>query len=182
MDLSDLDACIIALKNEEKRQAFKFDFYTFSKLMDSVLPNKAAMPFLEDLKRLGKINVGATNLYGDERLDVTGAGAKVRKMIEDHLFSVGIDPKIPPVDLLSQEYKEHAKNCGSSRSKAYAVEGAIRKHIEILTDEDPFTRSDYLARGDYQESGGQMDELANCCSISGTRLSVTMRRFPAKSV
>ena len=93
MDLGDLDACIIALKNEEKRQAFKFDFYTFSKLMDSVLPNKAAMPFLEDLKRLGKINVGATNLYGDERLDVTGAGAKVRKLIEDHLYSVGIDPK-----------------------------------------------------------------------------------------
>ena len=47
------------------------------------------------------------------------ASAKVRKLIEDHLYSVGIDPENTAGRLLSQEYKEHAKSHGSSRSRYY---------------------------------------------------------------
>ena len=87
--------------------------------------------------QLGKISVGARNLYGDEQLDIAGAGEKVRKLIEEHVYSTGIDPKIPPVDLLAADYEEQLNQHKSPRSKASEIEYAIRQHIKINAEEDP---------------------------------------------
>ena len=137
LDLDNLDECIMLLKNEIKRQTFQTDFHTFSKQMDIILPDSAAIPFLKDLKRLGKISVGARNLYRDDQLDISGAGEKVRKLIEEHVYSTGIDPKIPPVDLLAVDYKEKLNQHKSSRSKASEIEHAIKHHIKISLEDDP---------------------------------------------
>jgi len=137
MDLDDLDACILSLEDEVKRQTFQTDFRIFARQMDIVLPDAAASPFLNDLKRLGKISVGARNRYRDEQLDIAGAGEKVRELIEEHVYSTGVDPKIPPVDLLAANYKEVLNEHKSSRSKASEIENAIRHHIKISIDEDP---------------------------------------------
>ena len=125
------------LKMKIKRQTFQTDFHTFSKQMDIILPDSAATPFLKDLKRLGKISVGARNLYRDDQLDISGAGEKVRKLIEEHVYSTGIDPKIPPVDLLATDYKEKLNQHKSSRSKASEIEHAIKHHIKINLEDDP---------------------------------------------
>ncbi|MDA7825937.1 type I restriction endonuclease subunit R [Porticoccaceae bacterium] len=137
MDLDDLDACILALKDDVKRQSFQTDFKIFAKQMDIILPDSAATPFIRDLRRLGKISVGARNLYRDEELDIAGAGEKVRELIEEHVRSTGIDPKIPPVDLLAGNYEEVLNGHKSSRSKASEIENAIKHHIKINIDDDP---------------------------------------------
>jgi type I restriction enzyme R subunit len=137
MDLNDEDECILSLKDEEKRQIFQVDFQRFSKQMDIVLPDPSANPYLSDLKRLGKISIGARNLYRDEQLDITGAGEKVRQLIEEHVYSTGIDPKIPPVDLLAKNFKEKINHHKSSRAKASEIEHAIKHHIKINLEEDP---------------------------------------------
>ena len=137
LDLDDPDECIMSLENEVKRQTFQTDFQTFSKQMDIILPDSAATPFLKDLKRLGKISVGARNLYRDDQLDISSAGEKVRKLIEEHVYSTGIDPKIPPVDLLAVDYKEKLNQHKSSRSKASEIEHAIKHHIKINLEDDP---------------------------------------------
>jgi len=137
LDLDDFDACILSLKDEVKRQSFQTDFNVFAKQMDIILPDPAATPFLKDLKRLGKISVGARNLYRDEQLDIAGAGEKVRLLIEEHVYSTGVDPKIPPVDLLAGNYKEVLNKHKSSRSKASEIENAIKHHIRVNVEEDP---------------------------------------------
>ncbi len=137
MDLNDEDECILSLKDEEKRQIFQVDFQRFSKQMDIVLPDPSANPYLSDLKRLGKISIGARNLYRDEQLDITGAGEKVRQLIEEHVYSTGIDPKIPPVDLLAKNFKEKINHHKTSRAKASEIEHAIKHHIKINLEEDP---------------------------------------------
>ena len=63
-------------------------------------------PFIRDRRLLGKISVCARKLYRDEQLDIACAGEKVRELIEEHVYSTGIDPKIPPVDLLAGNYEE----------------------------------------------------------------------------
>ena len=137
LDLDDLDACILALKDEVKRQSFQTDFQIFAKQMDIVLPDPSANPFIKDLRRLGKISIGARNLYRDEQLDIAGVGEKVRELIEEHVFSTGIDPKIPPVDLLSGNYEEVLNSHKSSKSKASEIENAIKHHIKINIENDP---------------------------------------------
>ena len=137
LDLDDLDACILALEDEVKRQSFQTDFQIFAKQMDIILPDPSANSYIRDLRRLGKISVGARNLYRDEQLDIAGAGEKVRELIEEHVYSTGIDPKIPPVDLLAGNYEEVLNGHKSSRSKASEIENAIKHHIKINIDDDP---------------------------------------------
>ena len=137
MDLDDLDTCILSLDGEVKRQAFQTDFRIFSRQLDIILPDPSATPFRDDLKKLGKISIGARNLYRDEQLDIAGAGEKVRELIEEHVYSTGIDPKIPPVDLLSGDYKEQLNRHKLPRARAFEILNAIKHHIKINIDEDP---------------------------------------------
>jgi type I restriction enzyme R subunit len=78
------------------------------------------------------------NRYKDETLDLKWAGAKVRKLIDKHVQSFGIDPKVPPVKLLSPDFpKEIDKYTGTPRSKASEMEHAIRHHIKVNLEKDP---------------------------------------------
>lgn len=135
-DIDDLDACILALKDEDKRQHFEIDFKKFARQMDIIMPDASARPFLPDLKALGKINQGARNLYRDAQLDLAGVGEKVRALIEEHIRATGVDPKIPPMELLASDYKQKLQAHHSDESKASEIEYAIKHHIDINLGED----------------------------------------------
>jgi len=137
VDLNDLDASIHVLRDDTKRQSFQTDFNKFSRQLDIILPDPLATKFLGDLKKLGKIAIGARNLYRDEQLDINGVGEKVRELIEEHIYATGVDPKIPPIDLLAPDYKEKLNEHKTSQSKASEIGNAIKHHININLDEDP---------------------------------------------
>lgn len=75
----------------------------------------------------------------DDSLDLSDAGAKVKALINEHLIDLGINPKIPPVELLSPDFLAHVrKHAGGDReAKASEMEHAIRKHCTVHFDEDP---------------------------------------------
>jgi len=137
VDATDIDVCILVLKDESIRQQFEIDFRKFGKQMDIIMPDVAAQPYLNDLKLLGKINHGARNLYRDSQLNISGVGEKVRKLIDEHIYSTGVDPKIPPVDLLSGDFKEKLNDHKSGKAKASEIEHAIKHHITVNIDDDP---------------------------------------------
>ena len=161
LDLDDFYACILSFKDEVKRQTFQTDFRIFSRQLDIILPDPAATPFLHDLKRLGKISVGARNLYRYEQPDITEAGEKVRELIEEHVYSTGVDPKIPPIDLLAGNYKEQLNQYKSPRAKAAELENAIKHHIKINIDEDPeyYRKLSERLEEIIREQGEKWDEL-----------------------
>ena len=150
LNLNDLDSCILSLNKDIKRKKFQTDFQIFSRQLDIILPDKAATPFLQDLRLLGKIAIGSRNLYRDEQLNISAAGEKVRELIEEHVYSIGINPKIPPIDLLAENYKEILNQHKSSHSMASEVENAIKYHIKINKDEDP----EY-----YQNLSNQLEDI-----------------------
>jgi type I restriction enzyme, R subunit len=137
VDVSDTEACIDILKDEEIRQQFEIDFRKFAQSMDVVMPDPASRPYLSDLKKLGKICIGARNRYRDTQLSIEGAGAKVRQLIEEHLYATGVDPKIPPIDLLAANFKEHISAIKTPKAKASEIEHAIKAHISVKIDDDP---------------------------------------------
>jgi type I restriction system adenine methylase HsdM len=96
MDATDMDACVLSLEDEDKRQQFEIDFKKFAKQPDIIMPAPAARPYLADLRFLGKVNHGARNRYRDSQLDLAGVGEKVRRLIDEHIRATGVDPKIPP--------------------------------------------------------------------------------------
>ncbi|MGS0827728.1 type I restriction endonuclease subunit R [Shewanella sp. 0m-8] len=133
----DIDECVLLLKDEAVRAQFDMAFKQFAKQLNVILPDAAAAPFIPDMKLLGKIHNASKTLYRDAGLDMREVGEKVRQLVDEHILSTGVDPKIPPVDLLAANFKESIKPTKSDESKASEIESAIKHHITINLDEDP---------------------------------------------
>ncbi len=135
--LDDTEACIEALGSEKLRAEFAVKLKAFLASLDMVLPRPEGLPYSGDAKRLGYIYARARNRYKDTPVLGKDVGAKVRKLIDDHVISLGIDPKIPPIQLTDAEFDTHVARAASDRAKASEMEHAIRSHIRKHTDEDP---------------------------------------------
>ncbi len=135
--LEDTEACVEALGNEKLRAEFAVKLKAFLGSLDTVLPRPEGLPYSGDAKRLAYIYARARNRYKDTPVLGKDVGAKVRKLIDDHVISLGIDPKIPPIQLTDAEFDTHLARAANDRAKASEMEHAIRSHIRKHIDEDP---------------------------------------------
>jgi type I restriction enzyme R subunit len=109
----------------------------FMQSLDIILPNAAANPYKIPARRFGYILARVKQRYKDDSLNLSGAGEKVRQLIDEHLISLGINPKIPPVELLSPNFLTEVEKHRTSKAKASEMEHAIRKYTHVRFDEDP---------------------------------------------
>ncbi|AIU67632.1 type I restriction endonuclease subunit R [Vibrio coralliilyticus] len=137
IDSDDIDEYVIALKDETTRAQFDVAFKLFAKQLNVILPDASAAPFIPDMKLLGKVHNASRTMYRDAGLDMREIGEKVRQLVDEHILSTGVDPKIPPVDLLAANFKDTIKPNKSDESKASEIESAIKHHITINLDDDP---------------------------------------------
>jgi type I restriction enzyme R subunit len=139
--------------------------------MDIVLPNSAANQYKIPVKRFGYILAKVKERYKDDTLNISGAGEKVRKLIDEHLMSLGINPKIPPVELLSPRFIQELEKNRSSKSKASEMEHAIRKHCKVKFDEDPafYAKLSEKLEALIQQYKDNWDQLYQNCSSSVVR-------------
>ena len=107
--------------------------------MDIILPHPSAQPYRVPAKRFGYLLQVTKERYKDTSLDLGSAGEKVKALINAHLISLGINPKVEPVELLAEDFLEKlAAHAGkNSEAKASEMEHAIRKHCTVHYDEDP---------------------------------------------
>ena len=135
--LEDTEACVEALGSEKLRAEFAVKLKAFLGSLDTVLPRPEGLPYTKDAKKLAYIYARARNRYKDTPVLGKDVGAKVRKLIDDHVISLGIDPKIPPIQLTDAHFDKHVARTANDRAKASEMEHAIRSHIRKHTDEDP---------------------------------------------
>jgi len=127
------------LKDEKLRADFDVYLKKFLASLDIILPNTAGQTYRVPAKRFGYILRIAKERYKDETLNLGDAGQKVRDLINEHLISLGINPKVPPVELLSANFIEELNkhSGGNAEAKASEMEHAIRKHCTVHHNEDP---------------------------------------------
>ncbi|KWF79231.1 restriction endonuclease subunit R [Burkholderia cepacia] len=135
--LDDTEACVDALGSEKLRAEFAVKLKAFLASLDTVLPRPEGLPYSGDAKRLAYIYARARNRYKDTPVLGKDVGAKVRKLIDDHVISLGIDPKIPPIQLTDVEFDAHLSRVANARAKASEMEHAVRSHIRKHVEEDP---------------------------------------------
>lgn len=135
--LEDTEACVEVLGSEKLRAEFAVKLKAFLGSLDTVLPRPEGLPYTKDAKKLAYIYARARNRYKDTPVLGKDVGAKVRKLIDDHVISLGVDPKIPPIQLTDAEFDTHLARAANDRAKASEMEHAIRSHIRKHTDEDP---------------------------------------------
>ena len=119
------------------RARFTIALREFLQTLDTVLPRPEALPYVPDARQLGLIRARAVKRYRDQHLNIAGAEAKVRKLIDDYVIAQGVDPKIPPIDILAAEFEEHVGRIRSPRAQAAEMEFAARHHIRRHWQEDP---------------------------------------------
>ena len=136
-DTNDLDACVRVLEPEDVRAAFDLAFRRFSQSMDMLLPDQRALAYHADLRWLGKIRGTARARYRDDRLDLSGCGEKVRKLIADAVAADGIQILVKEVQLFSPEFEEKVDALPTDDAKASEMEHAIRHQINVRVEENP---------------------------------------------
>lgn len=134
-----IHAAVGAMEDIKLRADFEVFLKKFLQSLNLILPHPAGHPYRGPARRFGYLLRMVKERYKDDSLDIADAGAKVKALINEHLIDLGINPKIPPVELLSAEFmgkvEEHAQ--GDEEAKASEMEHAIRKHITVHFDEDP---------------------------------------------
>ena len=136
-DKNDLDACVRVLEPEDVRAAFDLAFRRFSQSMDMLLPDQRALAYNADVRWLGKIRGTARARYRDDRLDLSGCGEKVRKLIADAVAADGIQILVKEVQLFSPEFDEKVAALRTDDAKASEMEHAIRHEINVRVEENP---------------------------------------------
>ncbi|TAM92911.1 MAG: type I restriction endonuclease subunit R [Rhodanobacteraceae bacterium] len=160
--LDDVEACVQALRDERLRSEFTVKLKQFLDSLDLVLPRPEGLPYSADAKRLALIYARARNRYRDTPVLGKDVGAKVRRLIDEHVLSLGIDPKIPPVSLTDADFDAQVGRAANQRAKASEMEHAIRAHIREHVDEDPVLYRKLSERLEQmlQSLGEQWEQLA----------------------
>jgi type I restriction enzyme, R subunit len=132
-------AAVGAMKEIKPRADFEVYLKKFLQSLNLILPNVAGHSYRGPARRLGYLLRMVKERYKDDSLDITDAGEKVKALINEHLIDLGINPKIPPIELLSDDFMAHVRkhSLGDPEAKASEMEHAIRKHCTIHFDEDP---------------------------------------------
>ncbi len=163
-DAAVVHEAVKALKDERQRADFEVYLKKFLLSLDIVLPQAQAQPYRVPARRLGYVLQVTKERYKDHSLNLGGAGEKVKALINEHLISLGINPKVEPVELLAEDFMAQlsAHTGGNSEAKASEMEHAIRKHCTVHHDEDPAFYKSLSAKVDalIEQHQDQWDLLA----------------------
>ncbi|WP_159469429.1 type I restriction endonuclease subunit R [Dyadobacter sp. 3J3] len=141
------EECIEKAKNMK----FRAELLTYSKSffdsLDLLFNIQAGVEYWVPAKRLGYLLWRIKDRYKDDTMDLKWASEKVRKLIDKHLLSLGIDTKVQQVSILSPEFNKKVDYLNKTpRSKASEMEHAIRWHIKVNLDKDPTLYSRFKDR------------------------------------
>jgi len=141
------EECIETAKNVK----FRAELLTYSKSffdsLDLLFNVQAGIEYWIPAKRLGYIIWRIKDRYKDETMDLKWASEKVRKLIDKHLLSIGIDTKVQQVSILSDEFGKKVDYMNKTpKSKASEMEHAIRWHIKVNLKKDPTLYSRFKDR------------------------------------
>lgn len=176
-----VDACVSTLKEPKLRAQFLVLVKKLVGLFDTLMPRPEARAFASDVKLYVFVAKAAANLYRDGSLDIRGIAHKVQAMLDAYILAHGIDPKIPPIEILDPNFAAEVAKKTSDRAKAAEMENALRHHISISFDRDPAkykTLSERLEailaahHEDWRTLAQQLQQLIDDAAAAATSASV----------
>ena len=173
------ESCI----EQAKHIRFRAELLTYSKSflesLDLLFNTSAGGDYWVRAKRLGYLLRRIKDRYMDETMDLKWASQKVRKLIDKHLLSLGIDTTVQQVSILSDEFNINVDNLNKTpKSKASEMEHAIRWHIKVNLEKDPSLYNRFKDRLEmilnaYREN---WEEIVN--QLNGLRTEMSEGRQP----
>ncbi|WP_234383026.1 type I restriction endonuclease subunit R [Streptomyces dysideae] len=135
---------ILSLADEQRREALldvledpltrgQFDELArdFLAALGAVLPRPYALRYERFAGRLGEVQYLARQRYLDGRDEFSPRryGAKVRRLIADHLRVTGVELRVPPIELSAPEFMERVDANPDARARTRYMVSRLRTHI-----------------------------------------------------
>lgn len=137
-DKNNLDALVKKIEPEDKRAEFELAYKRFASSMEQILPAHVSTENINDLRWLGYIRAAAKVRFEPEKeLDISDCGEKVKKLIAEHLESLGVKQWIKPITLFDSDFKGKMNTLKSDEAVASAMEHAIINVIHVKMDDNP---------------------------------------------
>lgn len=137
-EFSFAEECIETANNLRFRAELLVYAKSFYDSLDLLFNVREAGEYWVAAKRLGYLLWRIKDRYKDATMDLKFASEKVRKLIDKHLESLGIDTMVESVSILSPEFQIKVDELNKTpKSKASEMEHAIRHHIKVNLDKDP---------------------------------------------
>jgi len=167
--IENAESAVEALADERLRAEFIMKLKQFLATLDLVLPRPEALPFVRDAELLGEVYARARNRYreGLPQLD-KAIGRKVQILIDQHIISLGIDPRIPPIAITDKAFGDQVDKQVGGRAKASEMEHAVRHHIKKKLDEDPVF---------YQKLSERLEEILHKFGEEWDQLALALKDF-----
>ncbi len=146
-DLSDTWGCVLLFAADADTEGdfkadlferFNQDYRQFSSLMDRILPDARALPYVDRLARLTEIRayVRAHYLQENPNLDWTDIEAKVKKLVDERI-SADVRKLMEPVSVLDEDFEEKIAGLPHDEARASVMEHAIRAYINTRLADNP---------------------------------------------
>ncbi|MEU8485592.1 type I restriction endonuclease [Streptomyces sp. NPDC048641] len=147
----------LSLADEQRREALlelladpltrgEFDELArdFLTALGAVLPRPYALTYEQLAGHLGEVQYLARQSYLDGRDEFSPRryGAKVRRLIADHIRVTGVELRIPPVELTAPDFMERVEANHDTRARTRYMVSRLRTHItaKIGTDRARYER------------------------------------------
>ena len=119
-------------------ERFNADYRQFSRLMDRLLPDPRALPYVDRLARLTLIRSYTRAHFLRENADVnwTDIGAKVKQLI-DQRISAEVRQMMQPISILDEDFEEKVAHLPHAAARASVMEHAIRAQIHERLEQNP---------------------------------------------
>jgi type I restriction enzyme R subunit len=160
-DLNDQDAFFDLFYDEDVRFEFMLAFKKLTRSLNLVYPAKEALNYMRDYQSLTAVNVLAGKHFRDERLSMKGIPPKLRALTDQYLQSRGIDEKVKPISILDKDFESHVQKHQRVKTKAAAIEHALRHYIEIDLVDDPELQASFseALRAIFEEFKDNWDKI-----------------------
>lgn len=142
-ELDDIDAIFDVFYDEKVRFDFLMRFRLFASQLDKVYPSAKALDYEPDFRRFSAVCELAKKHFRDGRMSMKGIPAKLRSIADEYITSKGIEVKIEPISILSDDFGKEVGHRNRTKTKAAEVEHAIRHYVSVNIEMDPELMSSF---------------------------------------
>jgi type I restriction enzyme R subunit len=161
----DRERAVQLLADPDLRGEFDQLLKDYLDLLETVLPHPDALLYVDDARNFALVQKLARRRYRDTSsgdLDPALYGAKIRRLLDEHIRVLGIDQAIPPVEITAPAFLDRVEAMPDRRAAAAEMEHALRFHINRHSAEDPvrYQRLSERLERLLRELEDQVDQLA----------------------
>lgn len=133
--VEDIETWFTLFYDEEIRFKFVELFKEYVKNLDMLYPAAIALDFIKEFKEYSALNTQAMEYEEDDTSKINSK--KLQSIVDEYLVSKGIEVKIKPIEIFSEEFVKKTNSRKSSKAKAAEIEKALTKYLTVNMPLDP---------------------------------------------